>query len=555
MSLISRSFRPLRGALRSFLKPITSAASIRIGLTKASISSTGYKNSHNTRRFLSLVGAGGIRCLNSSAADEIDEFSPCSDATDEHNDDTVDASRRKTRWDRMWNRRYEELKEYVAEHGDSLVPWKYAKNESLGVWVKRQRSHFNSSKFALSNERIKKLDEIGFIWDVHEAQWFERLQELKEYKKNHGDTLVPRDNREYPLLGRWVNTQRSDYTRYQKIKELEEKWRGVEVLDDKVKEEMDRLTRRSTGMTENRIQLLEAEGFVWDVHEAHWFERLQELKEYKKNHGDTLVPRDYCEHSLLARWVNTQRVDYTRYQKIKELEENWRGVEVLDDKVKEEMDRLNRCLRGMTEKRIQLLEAEGFVWDAHEAHWFERLQELKDYKRNHGDTLVPFSYSANPLLGRWVSNQRTDYSLYLKKKEFEEKWRGVEVLDDKVKEEMDRLTTRGMTEKRIQLLEAEGFVWDVHAHAWELRFQELRTLVALDGRAVFIQRPKGCTHDRYDPLAAWASMQRENFMKRQNGLHTTLTEDRIEKLNSIGFAWEIPKKRVRRISMKRQHFI
>jgi hypothetical protein len=359
MTLLSISFRPLRGALRSSLKPITSAgeySSIRNRPTEASISSTGYNDAYNTPRFLSLVGVGGIRCLNSSAANEIDDLPPCSDATDKYDHETVEDSRRKARWDRMWNRRYEELKEYVAENGDSLVPWKYAKNESLGVWVKRQRSHFNA-EVALPNERTKKLDEIGFIWDVLEAQWFERLQELKEYKKNHGDTLVPRGNRENPLLGRWVNTQRSDYTHYQKIKELEEKWRGVEVLDDKVKEEMDRLTRR------------------------------------------------------------------------------------------------------------------------------------------------------------------------------------------------------GMTEKRIQLLEAEDFVWDVHAHAWELRFQELRDLVALDGRAVFIQRQKGGNHDRYDPLAEWASMQREKYMKRQNGLHTTLTEDRIEKLNSIGFAWELPKKRVRRISMKRQHFI
>jgi hypothetical protein len=35
-------------------------------------------------------------------------------------------------------------------------------------------------------------------------------------------------------------------------------------------------------------------------------------------------------------------------------------------------------LRGVTKKHIQLLKAEDFVWDAHEAQWFERLQELKD---------------------------------------------------------------------------------------------------------------------------------------------------------------------------------
>ncbi|KAL3767081.1 hypothetical protein ACHAW5_005641 [Stephanodiscus triporus] len=100
---------------------------------------------------------------------------------------------------------------------------------------------------------------------------------------------------------------------------------------------------------------------------------------------------------------------------------------------------------------------------------------------------------------------------------------------------MDRLMRRssGMNEKRILLLEAEGFVWDKPDHVWESRFQELRAFVALNGHAVIYQRKLG----PYDPLAGWASMQRRNYIKRQNGQHTTLTEDRIEKLNSVGFAW------------------
>ncbi|KAL3768985.1 hypothetical protein ACHAW5_005553 [Stephanodiscus triporus] len=123
--------------------------------------------------------------------------------------------------------------------------------------------------------------------------------------------------------------------------------------------------------------------------------------------------------------------------------------------------------------------------------------------------------------------------------EFHEKWRGVEVLDDKEKEEMDRLTRRsmGMNEKRIQLLEAEDFIWDAHDHVWESRFQELCTFVALNGHGVIQWQ---------NPLASWASQQRWNYLMRQNGQHTKLTEDRIEKLNSVGFVWEIPMTRVRR---------
>ena len=48
------------------------------------------------------------------------------------------------------------------------------------------------------------------------------------------------------------------------------------------------------------------------------------------------------------------------------------------------------------------------------------------------------------------------------------------MLDDKAREEMERLTRmlEGTTEKRIQLLEAEDFVWDALAYVWGLRFKE-----------------------------------------------------------------------------------
>jgi len=59
----------------------------------------------------------------------------------------------------------------------------------------------------------------------------------------------------------------------------------------------------------------------------------------------------------------------------------------------------------LTKKRVQKLNKIGFVWDAQEAPWFEMLQELKAYKKNYGDTLVPRLYPANPLLGRWVKAQ------------------------------------------------------------------------------------------------------------------------------------------------------
>ena len=46
------------------------------------------------------------------------------------------------------------------------------------------------------------------------------------------------------------------------------------------------------------------------------------------------------------------------------------------------------------------------------------------------------------------------------------------MFNDKIKEEMKSLTklSTSMTEKRIQLLKAEDFVWDALAYAWGLQF-------------------------------------------------------------------------------------
>ncbi|KAL3808600.1 hypothetical protein ACHAXA_010886 [Cyclostephanos tholiformis] len=451
--LLSRCFRPssirkataATGSLENYNKHRLTKAAVASILTSTPCE-TGCDDARNPETHPFLVVVRGIRRFSLNTDDKIDDSSLRSDTNDKRDDESVEASRRRAHSESMWYKRYEELKSYVAEHGHSLVPRRYEKNESLGFWVCHQRQNFkvkqlggSSGDIILSRERIQKLDEIGFVWDVLEAQWFQRLQELKAYKQNHGDTLVPSDYSENPSLGDWVSNQRKDYAYYQKIKEINEKYRGVEVLDEKAKEELERLTKRSGGMTEKRIELLEAEGFVWDVLEAQWMKRLQELKVYKQNHGDALVPNVYL---------------------------------------------------------------------------------------------------ANPSLGKWVQHQREYYKHYQKLKEIKQKWRGVEVLDDEVKNETERLTRRsaGMTEKRIQLLEAEDFVWDAYDFAWESRFQELCNFVALNGHAAIRQRRRGTN----DPLAAWVSLQRQYYRKHQNGQHTTLNDERIKKLNSIGILWDLP---------------
>ncbi len=84
--------------------------------------------------------------------------------------------------------------------------------------------------------------------------------------------------------------------------------------------------------------------------------RSQELVEYKKEHGDTIVPRSYHNNAQLATWVSTQRKEY------------------------------NRKLKGeaslMTDERIEELNKIGFVWDPLDDAWNERFQQLVEYRKS-----------------------------------------------------------------------------------------------------------------------------------------------------------------------------
>mmetsp|Transcript_24409 Transcript_24409/g.37594 ORF Transcript_24409/g.37594 Transcript_24409/m.37594 type:complete len:438 (+) Transcript_24409:132-1445(+) len=124
-----------------------------------------------------------------------------------------------------WNEMFDRLKEYKAKYGDCMVPVKWTEDTKLGRWVIDQRHR----KFVLSDERISKLDSIGFTWKA--KKWDDMYERLLEYKLKYGDCLVPQYCKEDLKLGTWVIHQRS---------------------------------RKST-LSGDRIERLDAIGFAWRV--------------------------------------------------------------------------------------------------------------------------------------------------------------------------------------------------------------------------------------------------------------------------------------------------
>jgi hypothetical protein len=161
----------------------------------------------------------------------------------------------------------------------------------------------------------------------------------------------------------------------------------------------------------------------------------------------------------------------------------------------------------MTTFRIKDLESLDFEWDIKGAAvaWEDRLSELADYRKIHGHCNVPRSTK----LGKRVTNQRTNYRLYVEGKK------------------------SPMTSFRIKDLESLDFEWGVCVAAWEGRLSELA-----DYRKIHGHSNVPYNYGENVKLAKWVAYQRSQYRWHVEGKTSPITDFRIQKLESLGFEWD-----------------
>jgi Helicase associated domain len=152
----------------------------------------------------------------------------------------------------QWSEKYEELCDYRQKMGHCLVPHTYTENLALARWVKRQRYQYKlmmeGKSTTMTEERVKVLEDIGFVWDSQGAAWGDRLHELQMFKAEFHHCNVPSNYCDNPRLATWIKCQRRQHKLY---------------MEDK-----------PSNMTPMRINELERLGFEW------------ELRSYKKARSD-----------------------------------------------------------------------------------------------------------------------------------------------------------------------------------------------------------------------------------------------------------------------------
>jgi superfamily II DNA or RNA helicase len=297
----------------------------------------------------------------------------------------------------------------------------------LGGWVSKQREAHKS----LSNERRRKLDEIGFVWNARDWKWDQGIRCLRSFRDRVGNCLVPQNHLEGGFkLGQWVGTVRYNW----------------EDIDEGKKTEL--------------LQL----GFERSAFDAKWQTRYSELVNYFNREGNSNVPVDYVAGEIkLGQWVNQQRTNepklsVERRQLLNDLNFVWDptglrwdiGMAALIEFYSQNghskvprnykvngyglgfwVQHLRGCRPSLNEEQIQSLSEVGFSFSLNEGKWEEGLRKLKTYKALFGNCLVPQRYMMEGFkLGYWVANLRK------------------------------RQNSAALDPDRVKVLEDLGFVWE-----------------------------------------------------------------------------------------------
>jgi Helicase associated domain len=114
----------------------------------------------------------------------------------------------------------ESLRDLTALPQQTLVPFQYVADKSLGRWVNEQRCQH--MRGLLREDRREILSRIGFVWKVNsrkgeltigeeaddKTQWGFSFRQLVEWKNSHGSFPVDSPFAEQDFLAQWASEQR-----------------------------------------------------------------------------------------------------------------------------------------------------------------------------------------------------------------------------------------------------------------------------------------------------------------------------------------------------------
>lgn len=417
--------------------------------------------------------------------------------------------------DMLWERYMQALRHYQERFHHIDVPADYVNEDGLhlGNWVSRLRVFYSSAirQDYLSEARIQQLNELGMIWDHHDALWERNYRSAKAFYERHGHLRIPEDYRdeEGVRIGTWIRNMRSRYRQSDGASLSQEQKRRMEAIGM-------RFASRS---------------------DVEWQNGYDHAKAYHDQHHDLCVPIAYrcADGFALGKWLARHRPN----------------------------------ARGKTEIRVddqrrKLLDQIGMIWESGDAE-STYLQAAQAYYAEHGDlALYGEGHYHGLYLGTWLSRKR---KLYHEKKlpaqlqetlnamnmdwrtSFERKWdeqaeRTKAFVDahghlpDETEDKALALWCRRqkarkpgeLTARQIEQLAALG-ISGHRRESWNDYWQEARAFVQAHGH---LHVPLSYVSEQGLKLGEWICKQRQAY---HNG---KLSEKRIAQLKEVHMCWEDP---------------
>lgn len=251
------------------------------------------------------------------------------------------------------------LQKYRQREGHCIVPIEHQEDGfNLGSWVRAQRT--NKRHARLSNDKVEKLNSIGFVWEPNQLRWqdtwYRGFLKFKKFVTREGHSEIELTYREENFaLGNWVARQRTN----------------------------------RHNLSPKRRKLLDNLGFIWNVHGDRWGAGFSALCKFKKEYGHTNVPLNWNYQGVeLGKWVVRQLASE----------------------------------KTMPIKRYDLLNEINFFPVKHpktapptssaevkKPDWNDYYLALLMFKNREGHTKVPFKHKEGTLhLGGWVFAQRAE---------------------------------------------------------------------------------------------------------------------------------------------------
>ena len=233
---------------------------------------------------------------------------------------------------------------------------------------------------------------------------------------------------------------------------------------------------RRGNLTKDKIDKLNSINFIWDINNNYWNMYFDLLKKYLDEFGEFPTSSTVYKGVNLGNWCVAQRQIFA-------------GTKRTSILTKDKIDKLNSI---------------NFIWDINNNYWNMYFDLLKKYLDEFGEFPTSSTVYKGVNLGNWCNIQRQIYKGNRNEK---------------------------LTKDKIDKLNSINFIWDIFEDKWNMYFNLLKEYLDKFG-----EFPTSSTVYKGVNLGNWCVVQRQIYKGNRN---EKLTKDKIDKLNSIGFEWNL----------------